>query len=331
MNNLDLITCPACSGKLKNYNKNLICGKCHKKYKVEDGIPLLFYSKEWDSAKEDVTEKIKFFYEKIPFPNYEGLDSKLSLKAKAEKGVFAHLLDEQISFRTKILEVGCGTGQLSNFLGMSGSRTVVGTDMCLNSLKLGHKFKEKNDINNVTFVQMNLFNPIFKPESFDFIVCNGVLHHTGDPYLGFQSISKLVKKDGYIIIGLYHKYGRIPTDIKRIIFYVSNNRFKFLDVRLRNKNISDIRKNTWFLDQYKNPHESKHTIGEVMRWFDKCGYKFINSIPASKPLVSFSQNEKLFLVHDGGNNFDNFITDIGMLFNRNKEGGFFIMIGQKIA
>ena len=40
----------------------------------------------------------------------------LSLIDKANKSIFAKFLDEQIKFGSKILEVGCGTGQLSNFL-----------------------------------------------------------------------------------------------------------------------------------------------------------------------------------------------------------------------
>ena len=52
---------------------------------------------------------------------------------------------------------------------------------------------------------MNLFRPVFKAETFDVVICSGVLHHTSDPLTGFQSISKLVKKGGYIIIGLYNK------------------------------------------------------------------------------------------------------------------------------
>ena len=35
---------------------------------------------------------------------------------------------------------------------------------------------------------MNLFKPCFKPEQFDVVLCNGVLHHTADPWGGFQSI-----------------------------------------------------------------------------------------------------------------------------------------------
>ncbi len=278
--------------------------------------------------KWEITDVIKSFYEENPFPNYEDLDSIWSLRRKAEKGIFARLLEDQIPHRTRMLEVGCGTGQLSNFLAMS-ERTVFATDICLNSLKLGQNFKEKNKIDNVTFLQMDLFKPVFKLDSFDLVICNGVLHHTGDPFLGFQLISKLVKKGGFIIVGLYNTYGRIFTKIRGFIFKFSGDRFKFLDPRLRDKSLSYMRKYIWFMDQYKNPHESTHTIGEVLSWFDRTGFEFINSIPKSMALESFSPKEELFKANPRGTRLDRFFIQLKMLLSGSREGGLFIMIGRK--
>ena len=243
--------CPDCQGTLTEEQEQIHCAACGRSYLYEEGIPLLFSPNVWNTSKKDVTETIKAFYEKDPFPNYDDMDSTETLREKAQRGVFARLLDEQIPHGSSILEAGCGTGQLSNFLGLTWGRTVFGADMCLNSLKLAQRFKKKQGIFNASFVQMNLFQPVFKRESFDFVICNGVLHHTSDPYLGFQSIAKLVKKGGYILIGLYHAYGMVVTDLRRLIFKISGNRFQFLDPRLRNKSLNDLKKHTWFMDQYK--------------------------------------------------------------------------------
>jgi len=296
----------------------------------ENGIPLLFWPNEWEIAKKDVTERVKSFYEENPFPNYEGLDSSLSLRQKAEEGIFARLLDEQIPHGALILEVGCGTGQLSNFLGLRWGRAVFGTDICLNSLKLAHEFKQKNGIENTAFVQMNLFRPAFRTESFDVVICNGVLHHTSDPFTGFKSITKLLKKGGFIIIGLYNRYGRIITDVKRIIFNLTGKPLKFLDKRLRDQSLSEIRKKIWYMDQYKNPHESKHTFDEILGWFEKEGFEFKNSIPKTKPFTPFSPQESLFETNPVGTRIEHFLAQLGMIFSGGKEGGFFIMIGKKL-
>ena len=200
---IDIFACPVCSGPLSvaDDTHRIECTTCDRSFESENGIPLLFWPNEWDS-KTDVTEIVKSFYEETPFPNYEDVDSESSFREKAEKGVFARLLNQQIPHGSRVLEVGCGTGQLANYLGMKWGRTVFGADMCLNSLRLGQEFKQRNEIANTALVQMNLFRPAFKTESFDLVLCNGVLHHTSDPFLGFQSICRLVKQGGFIVIGL---------------------------------------------------------------------------------------------------------------------------------
>lgn len=325
----DIFICPACGGVLKVSVENctIECSECKHSFGCEKGIPMLFWPNKWDS-KADVTDIVKSFYEENPFPNYDDIDSIQRLREKA-KNYFANFLDNQIPHGVRILEAGCGTGQLSNFLGSTWGRTVFATDICLNSLKLGNEFKEENQIDNVAFFQMNLFKPVFKPESFDFVISNGVLHHTGDPLLGFQSILRLVKKGGFIITGLYNTYGRLTTDIRRFIFNFSGKRFTFLDPYLRSRNLSDWKKHIWFMDQYKNPHEYKHSIGEVLNWFDQCGVEFINSIPKSKAFMSFSPEEKLFELNPRGTLLDHFLVQLGMMLTGGSEGGFFLMIGRK--
>ena len=112
---------------------------------------------------------------------------------------------------------------------------MFGADLCINSLSLGQRFKSSHGIDSTAFLQMNLFRPAFRPESFDLVVCNGELHHTSDPELGLRSISKLVKKGGLIVIGLYNRYGRLTTDLRRVVFRASGDRFKSLDPRLRDR------------------------------------------------------------------------------------------------
>ena len=150
--NIYIFVCPSCGGALSvsRVRCRIECFKCSSSFECERGIPLLFWPGELNS-KIDVTETVKSFYEETPFPGYEDIDSDQSLRQKAEKGVFARLLDDQIPHGARILEVGCGTGQLSNFLGMTWGRTVFATDICLNSLKLGQDFREKIKLRMLLF------------------------------------------------------------------------------------------------------------------------------------------------------------------------------------
>jgi SAM-dependent methyltransferase len=324
---LGILACPGCRGHLRGEDVSLSCDFCNKRYASVDGIPLLFASKAGQA--HDVTDAVKAFYEENPFPNYDDLDSEENLREKARRGIFARLLDEQIPHGALVLEVGCGTGQLTNFLGLHWNRHVLGSDMCLNSLRLAKGFRDRCDIENVGFLQMNLFRPAFHPDVFDLVICNGVLHHTIDPLGGFRSISRLVKPGGYIVIGLYNKIARLTSDLKRGLFRFSGDRLRFLDSHMRNRDYNEARKRAWFMDQYNHPHESKHSYGEVIDWFESNDFEFLLSIPKIDA-SPFSAEEKLFVRNDKGTKFGRFLVQLGMLLMGAGDGGLFIMIGRKM-
>lgn len=325
------LVCPGCRSSLNylNGSSNAVeCSKCKHKFPVENNIPLLYWATE-ESEIDDTTDIVKSFYEETPFPNYDGLDTAHRLTEKARRGIFAKLLDDQIPDDATVLEVGCGTGQLSNFLSIRG-RDVFGADLCLNSLKLARGFRDKNDLDTVKFVQMNLFKTVFAEKQFDYVICNGVLHHTNDPYGGFRSISKLVKPGGFIVIGLYNKYGRIWTDLRRKVFNLTGNRFQALDPYLAREDVGETKKTTWFADQYLHPHESKHTMDEVFKWFDETGFEYVNAIPKPTPFGSVSEYEALFKPSgDRGSSTSHVLAQLKLAATGDHEGGFFVIIGQR--
>jgi SAM-dependent methyltransferase len=326
--NADILCCSACGGDLTRGENDFRCRSCRRVFPDQDGIPSLFMPNEWKDAHEDVTEKMKAFYEENPFPRYDDFDSAATLIDKARRGLFMNLLDEQIPFGTRVLDCGCGTGQLTNFLSIA-SRTVIGADLCLNSLKLATAFKQRNDLQRAHFVQMNLFRPSFRPGAFDLVVSNGVLHHTSDPVLGFESISQLVRPGGYILIGLYHKFGRMATDVRRRLFSATNDRFLFLDRHAVDGKVSADKRRAWFMDQYKNPHESKHTLGNVLAWLNKTGFEFVRTIPKTVPFASLAEHEKLFEPERIGSPIERLVVNLGMMITGHREGGFFIVIARR--
>ena len=321
---------PCCQAEiLTSGGPSVSCSRCGRDYPIEDGIPLMFAPHDGFGKGEDVTEQVKSFYEETPFPNYDDHDSVRSLIEKSRRGGYAKMLNDAIPFNTTVLEVGCGTGQLSNFLGIS-CRRVIGTDLCVNSLRLGEEFRQKHGLSRVRFLQMNLFRPCFEAGQFDVVLCNGVLHHTSDPYGGFKSLVPLVRPGGHIVIGLYNTYGRLATDLRRFVFRVSGGRALWLDPYLRT-DLGSEKRRAWFADQYQHPHESKHTIGEVLDWFDDSGLKFVRGIPSVSQDGDLLSPTALFRPVRKGSKIDHFVAQAKQIFTGNREGGFFLMIAQRPA
>jgi SAM-dependent methyltransferase len=326
-----VLACPACGQSLDAAAApQLTCRGCGRRFASEDGIPLLFWPHDDHGDAGDVTETVKAFYEENPFPNYDDFDSVWVLRERARRSGLARVLDDELPRGALVLEVGCGTGQLSNFLGSGGDREVFGADLCLNSLRLASGFAKKQGITDVAFVQMNLFRPVFDEKTFDLVICNGVLHHTADPFGGFRSISNLVKDDGLILIGLYNRYGRVMTNVRRKVYAVTGDRFKKLDPTLRAGRQGERRRHTWFMDQYKHPHESQHTFDEVLKWFDRTGFEFVNSFPPIAAGRRSTDVRGILRPSDEGTRRRRLAVQMRMAA-ADREGGFYVMVGRRRA
>lgn len=297
------------------------------RYPVEEGIPRLFMPTAGTSNGADVTEIVKQFYEKTPFPNYDDLDNHRALMEKAREGMFARLLGEQIPFDARVVEIGCGTGQLTNFLAIA-HRSVIGTDICLNSLRLAQHFKTENGLERATFAQMNLFRPALKDGFFDVVISNGVLHHTGDCRGAFQRVSRLAKPGGHVVVGLYSAYSRRLHYARRALFRWTGLTSRWLDPHLARVGTAGKR-DAWFQDQYCHPHESSHTLDEVLGWMEESGLEFVNSIPKPAPGPALTERERLFAPRDPGSAVSRFLSQLASLGNGYREGGFFIIIGRR--
>ncbi len=293
-------------------------------YVDKDGVPSLLSGVE-SAEKDPVTGKIKAFYEENPFPNYDGVQNFGDLVVRGEKNPFAKGLLDSIGFNKLILECGCGTGQMSHFLSLNNNH-VLGVDLSLSSLKLAVDHKKKNSVNRVGFVQMNIFELGIQDNSFDVVISTGVLHHTRDARVAFAEIVKKVKPGGLIVVGLYNNYARIPTWIRSKLIKVFGTR---IDYVVRNR-IRDARKaDIWVKDQYYNPHETWHSLGEVLEWFKENDVEYLNSHPAIIGTGGSKTGANLFEETSSGSGLMRALTQISWLGNIASEGALFVVTGRR--
>lgn len=107
--------------------------------------------------------------------------------------------------KTRILEVGCGPGWLTEILALTGYR-VVAFDPSIDLLEIAQNrlqsasehYRSPEILKNVTFLQASLEDINLEPNSFDGIIFYDILHHIIDEQLGISKCATLLKPGGKI-------------------------------------------------------------------------------------------------------------------------------------
>ena len=145
----------------------------------------------------------------------------------------------------KVLDMGCGSGRYSIALAKTGAEEVVAVDVQKKSYEkvkiLCEKFGYK-----VKFFEEDVLNLTFDDDVFDFVFCNGVLHHTHSIEKGLRELGRVLKQSGKAFIYLYAGGGifwhtrnalrsvfkNIPIDYTKSVLKIigmPSNRFIFCD------------------------------------------------------------------------------------------------------
>ncbi len=313
----DLLACPACQGAL---DPEWVCKGCGAHYEAADGIPDLRLQGE---ARIDA---VRQFYGHAPFPGYRPRDSLEALRARAERSEFARLLDGAIASDARILEIGCGTGQMSLYLARA-ERVVIGADLTRASLQLGAAAAKRFGVDGVQFVETDLHQPGLRAGAFDVVYASGVLHHTPDPRRAFSCLVPLVRPGGMIILGLYNSFARIPLQLRRIVARLSGFRWIPFDPVLRDRKSEPARREAWVRDQYRHPEEHCHTVAQVRDWFAQNDVEYVRTYPS---VLIGEESGALFASDADYWPLESWLSQIGWMASLGYEGGLFITIGRRL-
>jgi len=320
---LELLACPACGGSLaRDDGEGLACVACGAAYGAPGGIPDLRV------PSDVVTEAVRGFYTVAPFPGYPPRDSLGSLRARAGRSEFARLLDCAIPGDARVLEVGCGTGQMSLFLA-TADRAVVGADLTRASLELGAAAARRFGVRGVTFVETDLRRPGLREGAFDVVYSSGVLHHTPDPRASFASLARLARPGGVVVLGLYNAWARVPHRIRRAVGRLSGFRWVPLDPVLRDRAAEPARREAWLRDQYMHPEEHRHTTREVQGWFRESGVEYLRTYPDSLFATEPLEGGALFEPAEDDWGLENWVAQLSWMKSLAHEGGLWVTIGRK--
>jgi ubiquinone/menaquinone biosynthesis C-methylase UbiE len=98
-----------------------------------------------------------------------------AMQVRSERRSDMLISEMNISKGTTILEIGCGTGEIADYIASKIVGQVIGTDICVPFID---EATEKHKRPNLSFEVLDFNKPdSLQGKKFDYIIGNGILHH----------------------------------------------------------------------------------------------------------------------------------------------------------
>ncbi|MGC1381756.1 MAG: methyltransferase [Candidatus Baltobacteraceae bacterium] len=107
-----------------------------------------------------------------------------------------------------ILVGGCGTTQAAHYAARWPHAKVVGIDVSAKSLAFAAELKRKYALDNLELHVLEVERAAELGETFEHVVCTGVLHHLPDPDAGLRALHDVLAPGGALNVMVYAPYGR---------------------------------------------------------------------------------------------------------------------------
>ena len=132
-----------------------------------------------------------------------------------------------------VLDMPCGTGSISLPL-LKNAKTLTLIDISSNMLSIAKSNIPDDEKHKVTFINDDFFNIDIKPNTYDLVICLGLLAHVNSPEQLLNKLSHIISPGGHLIIQntdsahFYSHLIRFYLGIKNII---SKQRYKLNKVK----------------------------------------------------------------------------------------------------
>jgi SAM-dependent methyltransferase len=196
---LEIYLCTACGNHLNLvkpvFQENgcvdegeLVCQNCSQNYPVINGIPRFVPAANYADT---------FGYQwnmhfKTQLDSFTGLPISQN-RLFAVSGWSQNLEGE------RVLECGSGAGRFTEVLLQTGA-DIFSFDY---SSAVESNGRNNGNKSNLHLFQGDIFNVPLIQESFDKVICIGVLQHTPDPERAFKNLARYVKPGGELVIDVY--------------------------------------------------------------------------------------------------------------------------------
>jgi SAM-dependent methyltransferase len=186
--------------------------------------------------------EVKEFYSRLQFPGTYTIED-LKFYDNVVCNSYLKLFDDAVSQSKIVLDIGCGSGFIINFLARRYPNIKFDAVDFSDSIDLAKQFSKTHGINNIDYYKED-FLTWKTNKTYDLVLSNGVLHHIPEYHRAVDKIYKLATDK--VIIGIYNKYGKLLKRISKVQY------------------ASDV----LYIDQEHCPFEVSFTDKEFKKLFD---------------------------------------------------------------
>lgn len=161
---------------------------------------------------DDIAKAVAEFYGKLNFPGPYRIED-LEVYDQGMVNPFLRPYDMTVGGSCRVLDIGCGSGFISNLLAYRHKHVQFCALDFSDSINYAKEFAQKNRLSNIQYHKLDFFD--FETDiKFDCIISNGVLHHIPQYQKAIDKIDSLLAIDGKLVVGLYNRFGKL---LKKII------------------------------------------------------------------------------------------------------------------
>ena len=160
---------------------------------------------------------IKEFYDQNPFPG-EYTWAQLMDVSYPPTNRYLRVIDKHLSHHQTVLDVGCGTGLITNLFATRYQSRFVGVDFS-RGIDIAEQFARINRIDNVEYHKEDFYH-FYPRDQFDVVIAQSFLTHAIDPLTALNKLKMHTKTGGTLIFSVYNPAGQF---LKKICNFNYNN------------------------------------------------------------------------------------------------------------
>jgi SAM-dependent methyltransferase len=239
-------------------------------------------------------DEVRAFYESHPYPAPIGnLDRHRELYRNPDRRrALSHLLwpTEKPRANREILVAGCGTSQAAIHALREPDARITAIDISETSLRHTSNLQQKYGLRNLDLHRLAIEEVGVLGQTFDEVVCTGVLHHLPDPDIGLRALRNVLEPNGAMHLMVYATYGRAGIymmqeycrllgvdateeelhDLGTTIAALSSDH----PIACVVKRAKDFRDTDALADALLHPQDRAYTVPQLYAWLERCGLEF---------------------------------------------------------